>query len=93
VVSFHDELPFEVFVYIGKAGGELSPYIESIGRLVSISLRSGLPLDEVIEQLESAGGRYDPPTLPDGLSIVLRAVQKKVSPSQLIEDRRKAVGQ
>jgi ribonucleoside-diphosphate reductase alpha chain len=44
--------PFEVFTNIGKAGGCASSQAEAIGRLISLSLRSGIETDEIIKQLK-----------------------------------------
>lgn len=44
--------PFEVFTNIGKAGGCASSQAEAIGRLISLSLRSGIEPDEIIKQLK-----------------------------------------
>src|SRR5439155_1484744 len=38
--------PFEVFISLGKAGGALMADVEAIGRLISLALRSGIPLRE-----------------------------------------------
>ena len=43
--------PFEVFVTLGKAGGSAMADAEAMGRLISLALRSGIPLDSVIRQL------------------------------------------
>jgi len=43
--------PFEVFITLGKAGGALMADVEAIGRLVSLALRSGVPIREVYRQL------------------------------------------
>jgi ribonucleoside-diphosphate reductase alpha chain len=43
--------PFEVFIRFGKGGGCSSTIGESIGRLVSISLRKGEGAEEIIKQL------------------------------------------
>ena len=43
--------PFEVFVQIGKAGGAAMADAEAIGRLISLALRSGIPLGKVYKQL------------------------------------------
>ncbi|MEE9591686.1 MAG: vitamin B12-dependent ribonucleotide reductase [Thermodesulfobacteriota bacterium] len=45
--------PFEVFTQIGKAGGCAASQCEAIGRLVSLTLRSGIPTEELIMQLKS----------------------------------------
>src|SRR6266851_3486079 len=43
--------PFEVFMSLGKAGGALMADVEAIGRLISLALRSGVPLLEIYRQL------------------------------------------
>ena len=43
--------PFEVFTTLGKAGGCDSAQLEAISRLVSLALRSGVDIKEVISQL------------------------------------------
>ena len=43
--------PFEVFCTLGKAGGAANADAEAIGRLMSLSLRSGIPISQVKDQL------------------------------------------
>ncbi len=43
--------PFEVFCTLGKAGGAAMADSEAIGRLISLSLRSGIPITAVRDQL------------------------------------------
>ncbi|HMG18600.1 MAG TPA: response regulator SirA, partial [Gemmatimonadales bacterium] len=43
--------PFEIFMSLGKAGGALMADVEAIGRLISLALRSGVPLPEIYRQL------------------------------------------
>ncbi|MBI4543711.1 MAG: vitamin B12-dependent ribonucleotide reductase [Gemmatimonadetes bacterium] len=43
--------PFELFATLGKAGGAAMADVEAIGRLVSLALRSGIPMSEVYHQL------------------------------------------
>ena len=43
--------PFEVFMSLGKAGGALMADVEAVGRLISLALRSGVPLPEIYRQL------------------------------------------
>lgn len=43
--------PFEVFITLGKAGGAAMADVEAMGRLISLSLRSGIPIMEVHRQL------------------------------------------
>jgi ribonucleoside-diphosphate reductase alpha chain len=43
--------PFEVFINLGKAGGSAMADAEAMGRLISLALRSGIPLHSVHRQL------------------------------------------
>ena len=43
--------PFEVFINLGKAGGSAMADAEAVGRLISLALRSGIPLVSVHKQL------------------------------------------
>ena len=43
--------PFELFATLGKAGGCAAAQTEAIGRLVSLALRSGAPVDTVHSHL------------------------------------------
>ncbi|MCX5762042.1 MAG: vitamin B12-dependent ribonucleotide reductase [Gemmatimonadetes bacterium] len=43
--------PFEVFINLGKAGGSAMADAEALGRMISLSLRSGIPLMEIHKQL------------------------------------------
>jgi ribonucleoside-diphosphate reductase alpha chain len=69
--------PFEVFCTLGKAGGAAMADSEAIGRLISLALRSGIPITAVREQLRGIscdqqgafGSRRDRPgdrALPGG---------------------------
>ncbi|HJU67101.1 MAG TPA: vitamin B12-dependent ribonucleotide reductase, partial [Gemmatimonadaceae bacterium] len=43
--------PFEVFITLGKAGGAAMADVEAMGRLISLALRSGIPIEAVYRQL------------------------------------------
>jgi ribonucleoside-diphosphate reductase alpha chain len=43
--------PFEVFITLGKAGGSAMADAEAMGRLISLALRSGIPIMEIHRQL------------------------------------------
>lgn len=43
--------PFEVFCTLGKAGGAAMADAEAIGRLISLALRSGIPITSLKDQL------------------------------------------
>ena len=54
--------PFEVFIAIGKAGSDIAADAESLGRMISLQLRTTAPhnrremLKLIIEQLQDIGG-------------------------------------
>ncbi len=43
---------FEVFAQIGRGGGYTASFTEAVARLISLCLRIGIPVDEIIDQLE-----------------------------------------
>ena len=51
-VNEDDKGLFEVFAQIGRGGGYTASFTEGLARLVSLCLRSGVPLDEIVDQLE-----------------------------------------
>lgn len=50
--------PFEVFATIGKSGRSTTAKTEAIGRLVSLALRSGVKVEEIVDQLKGIGGEH-----------------------------------
>jgi ribonucleoside-diphosphate reductase alpha chain len=48
--------PFEVFSQLGKAGGFFSAQTESICRLISLSLRCGISIRDIIDQIKGIRG-------------------------------------
>ena len=51
-INFDEEqLPFEVFSTLGKAGGCDSAQLEAISRLVTLALRSGVDPQEIVSHL------------------------------------------
>ncbi|MCF6237352.1 MAG: adenosylcobalamin-dependent ribonucleoside-diphosphate reductase [Candidatus Marinimicrobia bacterium] len=53
----HDENGLcEIFTTIGKAGGNAAAQAEAISRLISLSLRSGMDVSEIIKQLKGISG-------------------------------------
>jgi ribonucleoside-diphosphate reductase alpha chain len=53
-----DGKPFEVFATIGKSGRSITAKAEAIGRLVSLALRSGVSVREIVGQLKGIGGEH-----------------------------------
>lgn len=77
-VNEFDGYPFEVFATIGKSGKSTTAKTEAIGRLVSLCLRCGIPVESIIEQLKGIAGEH--PifqegrlilSIPDAISFVL----------------------
>ena len=70
--------PFEVFATIGNSGGFFQEQSEAICRLVSLSLRSGISANEVVDQLKGIRGPMPVMTergtilsLPDAIGRIL----------------------
>ncbi|OPL15010.1 MAG: hypothetical protein AVO34_00395 [Firmicutes bacterium ML8_F2] len=55
-VNTADGKPFELFAQIGKAGSDVIAFTEAIARLISLALRCGVSVDEIVTQLEGIGG-------------------------------------
>lgn len=55
-VNLADGKPFELFAQIGKAGSDVVAFTEAIARLISLALRCGVNVDEIVAQLEGIGG-------------------------------------
>ncbi|ABB36914.1 ribonucleoside-diphosphate reductase, adenosylcobalamin-dependent [Oleidesulfovibrio alaskensis G20] len=53
-----DGRPFELFTTIGKSGRSITAKAEAIGRLVSLALRSGVEVVEIVRQLKGIGGEH-----------------------------------
>jgi ribonucleoside-diphosphate reductase alpha chain len=88
--------PFEVFVTLGKAGGSAMADAEALGRLISLALRSGIPLMEVHRQLRGISsdravglGPNKVLSVPDAIGLALEewwrdrtlGVQQEMLPS------------
>ena len=55
-VNSADGRPFELFAQIGKAGSDVVAFTEAIARLISLALRCGVSIDDIVTQLEGIGG-------------------------------------
>jgi ribonucleoside-diphosphate reductase alpha chain len=88
--------PFEVFLTLGKAGGSAMADAEAMGRLISLALRSGIPLSAVYKQLRGISsdravglGPNKVLSLPDAIGIAIEewhrdrvvGVQQELLPS------------
>jgi len=55
-VNEFEDKPFEVFATIGKSGKSVTAKTEAISRLISLALRSGISVEDVVNQLEGIIG-------------------------------------
>ena len=82
--------PFEVFMSLGKAGGAIMADVEAMGRLISLALRSGIPLKEVHRQVRGISsdraiglGPNKVLSVPDAVGIAIeRWMQDKAGVQQ-----------
>jgi ribonucleoside-diphosphate reductase alpha chain len=75
--------PFEVFVMLGKAGGSAMADAEAMGRMISLALRSGIPMAQVHRQLRGISsdravgfGPNKVLSVPDAIGIALEEWQR-----------------
>jgi ribonucleoside-diphosphate reductase alpha chain len=87
--------PFEVFMSLGKAGGAIMADVEAMGRLISLALRSGIPIREIHRQLRGISsdkvlglGPAKVMSVPDAVGIALerymadkQGIQQELLPS------------
>jgi ribonucleoside-diphosphate reductase alpha chain len=79
-------MPFEVFATIGKSGGFFQEQSEALCRLISLSLRSGIKIEEVIDNLKGIRGPMPIITdkgtilsLPDAIGKILEEHVKSLN--------------
>ncbi|HTY39507.1 MAG TPA: ribonucleoside-diphosphate reductase, adenosylcobalamin-dependent, partial [Candidatus Paceibacterota bacterium] len=71
-------VPFELFATIGKSGGFFQEQSEAICRMISLSLRSGIKIEEIVSNLKGIRGPMPTLTnkgtilsLPDAIGQIL----------------------
>lgn len=78
-----DNGPIEVFVNVGRANSDISEWAEGYGRLISLSLRNGVPIGEIASQLTGVGGYSNmQPSLSTAVSEALRGATMGVVPAE-----------
>ncbi len=89
--------PFEVFMSLGKAGAALMADVEAIGRLISLALRSGIPIQDIYRQLRgissdrvSGLGPNKVMSVPDAIGI---AIEKWMQEKQGVQQDLLSQGQ
>ena len=76
-------MPVEVFTSLGKPGQCRYADLEALSRMISLSLRSGVPVDNVVRQLDDIvchvsfvnGQKIQ--SIPDGIAYVLKQYEEK----------------
>ncbi len=71
-----DREPLEVFAIIGRAGSDVMAFTEALGRLLSLGLRCGIPINLLAEQLRGIGGSRSTGFGPDRVRSVPDAIGK-----------------
>lgn len=75
-IGEYDGGPKKVWLHIGKAGTSLSTWTDALGRVISLALRNGVKLSDVVEEIsniktsrtrKAANGAYIS-SGPDGLA-------------------------
>jgi len=92
-VNAADGKPFELFAQIGKAGSDVVAFTEAIARLISLALRCGVSVDEIVTQLEGIGGArsvgFGPNrimSVPDAIGQALRNLTQVEAGDNLAEN-------
>ena len=86
-----DGKPFEVFATIGKSGRSITAKAEAIGRLVSLALRSGVSVRDIVTQIKGIGGEHPVfrgkgllLSIPDAIAWVLERRYLKDQPVNML---------
>jgi len=85
-VTEYEGRPFEVFAIIGKSGKSTTAKTEAIGRLVSLALRSGIRVEDIVEQLKGIGGEH-PVFQKDGLVLSIPDAIAKVLENRYLKGK------
>jgi len=81
--------PYEVFATIGKSGRSTTAKTEAIGRLVSLALRTGIPVEKIVEQLKGIGGEY-PIFQKDGLVLSIPDAIARILEKRYLQENKKS---
>ena len=81
--------PFEVFATIGKSGSETMSLTEALGRLISVSLRSGIEIKTIIHHL--SGIRGSAPVWQNG-ELILSVPDAIAKALERFIDRKNSLG-
>ena len=100
-INFLIEKPSEIFVVVSKPGSELRACAEALGRVVSLALQKGLPIEDIIETLENIktedvawnhidGKSFTVSSIPDGIAKAIKfATSLRTTPDTLHRSKQK----
>ena len=88
-VTEYEDRPFEVFATIGKSGRSTAAKAEAVGRLVSLALRAGVKVADIVKQLKGIGGEY-PVFQPGGLVLSIPDAIARVLEKRYMTDTKAA---
>ncbi|MGD9252045.1 MAG: vitamin B12-dependent ribonucleotide reductase [Desulfobacterales bacterium] len=86
-VTEYEGRPFEVFATIGKSGRSTAAKAEAVGRLVSLALRAGVKVADIVKQLKGIGGEY-PVFQPGGLVLSIPDAIARILEKRYMTDRK-----
>lgn len=69
--------PIAILLNISKSGAESNYFADAIARLITLGLQHGISLSSLVKELKDVGGRYDTPTVPDAVALLLHEYVKK----------------
>ncbi|MDJ0722843.1 MAG: vitamin B12-dependent ribonucleotide reductase [Desulfobacterales bacterium] len=90
-VTEYEGRPFEVFATIGKSGRSTAAKAEAVGRLVSLALRAGVKVADIVKQLKGIGGEY-PVFQPGGLVLSIPDAIARILEKRYMTDKQNADG-
>ncbi len=89
-VTEYEGRPFEVFATIGKSGRSTAAKAEAVGRLVSLALRAGVKVADIVKQLKGIGGEY-PVFQPGGLVLSIPDAIARILEKRYMTDKKTTV--
>ncbi|MDJ0803449.1 MAG: vitamin B12-dependent ribonucleotide reductase [Desulfobacterales bacterium] len=89
-VTEYEGRPFEVFATIGKSGRSTAAKAEAVGRLVSLALRAGVKVADIVKQLKGIGGEY-PVFQPGGLVLSIPDAIARILEKRYMTDKKATV--
>ncbi len=90
-VTEYEGRPFEVFATIGKSGRSTAAKAEAVGRLVSLALRAGVKVADIVKQLKGIGGEY-PVFQPGGLVLSIPDAIARILEKRYMKSKQAAAG-